>query len=594
MRILLLAHSFNSLTQRLWVELAGRGYDLSVEFDVHDRVTEEAVALFRPDLIVAPFLKRRIPDPVWRRNRCLVVHPGIRGDRGPSALDWAIMNGETEWGVTVLEANGEMDAGDVWAESRFPMREATKSSLYRNEVTAAALAALTRALERIERGEAPEPLDYADSAVRGRARAPMRQADRAIDWRADDTATVLRKFRAADGAPGVLDDVCGERAYLFDAHPESLLRFEGAVPGDIVAQRDGAVLRATIDGAVWITHLKRWSDEPGAFKLPAARVLGDRLANVPQIPLAPEATIEGATWRPIRYEERDGIGWLHFAFYNGAMGTAQCEQLRAAFRYATTRPTRAIVLAGGPDYWSNGIHLNLIEDSAHPAEESWRNINAIDDLVREIVVADRQLTIAAMQGNAGAGGAFLALAADHVYARDGIVLNPHYKSMGNLYGSEYWTYLLPRRLDASRARAIMENRLPLGAGAAEALGLVDACFGATPAAFRAEVDARVRDLINDPAFTSRVAGKHARRAADEARKPLAAYRDEELTRMRENFFGFDPSYHVARYHFVAKVPRSRTPLWLARHRASAAPPPTRPRGPLVAPSQPPSALPMEP
>ena len=37
--------------------------------------------------------------------------------------------------------------------------------------------------------------------------------------------------------------------------------------------------------------------------------------------------------------------------------------------------------------------------------------------------------------------------------------------------------------------------------------------------------------------------------------------------MRRNFFGFDPSYHVARYHFVSKVPRSRTPLWLARHRS---------------------------
>ena len=36
--------------------------------------------------------------------------------------------------------------------------------------------------------------------------------------------------------------------------------------------------------------------------------------------------------------------------------------------------------------------------------------------------------------------------------------------------------------------------------------------------------------------------------------------------MKLNFFGFDPSYHVARYHFVHKVPRSRTPLWLARHR----------------------------
>jgi putative two-component system hydrogenase maturation factor HypX/HoxX len=39
----------------------------------------------------------------------------------------------------------------------------------------------------------------------------------------------------------------------------------------------------------------------------------------------------------------------------------------------------------------------------------------------------------------------LALAADHVYAREGVVLNPHYRSMGGLFGSDYWTYTLPRR-----------------------------------------------------------------------------------------------------------------------------------------------------
>jgi putative two-component system hydrogenase maturation factor HypX/HoxX len=36
--------------------------------------------------------------------------------------------------------------------------------------------------------------------------------------------------------------------------------------------------------------------------------------------------------------------------------------------------------------------------------------------------------------------------------------------------------------------------------------------------------------------------------------------------MKLNFYGFDPSYHVARYHFVFKVPKSRTPLYLAKHR----------------------------
>src|SRR6516225_6132091 len=103
MRILLLVHSFNSLAQRLHVELIERGHQVSVEFDINDAVTREAVALFDPDIVLAAFLKRAIPEEVWRDRRCLIVHPGIIGDRGPSALDWAMLEGEKEWGVTVIE-----------------------------------------------------------------------------------------------------------------------------------------------------------------------------------------------------------------------------------------------------------------------------------------------------------------------------------------------------------------------------------------------------------------------------------------------------------------------------------------------------------
>ena len=340
-----------------------------------------------------------------------------------------------------------MDAGDIWACVDFPMREATKSSLYRNEVTEAAVVALRLTLQRLAAGNAPVPLAGTHPAPRGRLRPAMREQDRAVDWCADDTATVLRKIRAADGSPGVLDQVIGENVYLFGAHPEGRLRasYPQAQPGAVIARRDSAILRATADGAIWITHLRRAGSDTN-FKLPAAMVLGERLAEVPVAPLAADAVVDYPTWRPIRYEEAGPVGFLHFPFCNGAMGTAECDALRQACRSAKARPTRVLVLMGGPDFWSNGIHLNLIEASAHPAEESWRNINAMNDLVREIIVTNAQITIAAMQGNAGAGGAFLALAADRVYARDGVILNPHYKGMGNLYGSEYWTYLLPRRV----------------------------------------------------------------------------------------------------------------------------------------------------
>ena len=92
MRILLLTHSFNSLAQRLFVELEAAGHKVSVEFDINDAVTRRRSA-FRARLFVAPFLKRAIPEFVWRAPSRFIVHPGISDDRGPSALDWAIVKG---------------------------------------------------------------------------------------------------------------------------------------------------------------------------------------------------------------------------------------------------------------------------------------------------------------------------------------------------------------------------------------------------------------------------------------------------------------------------------------------------------------------
>lgn len=568
MRILFLTHSFNSLAQRLCVELSARGHEVSIEFDINDNVAIEAVALFRPDLVIAPFLKRAIPEAVWREQVCLVVHPGIVGDRGPSALDWAIMNDEAEWGVTVLQANAVMDGGDIWATRTFLMRAARKSSLYRNEVTEAATAAVLEAVEKFAQGDfTPMPLDYANPGVHGTERPLMKQDERRIDWTRDDTATVLRKLRAADSFPGLADRIAGVDCWLFNAHPEGTLR--GTDPGAVIAQRQGALCRATVDGAVWLTHAKRKSDQP-TFKLPAVLALPEAAANVPESALPALPVRDPTTWQDISYEEEGGAGFLHFDFYNGAMSTADCLRLRDAFVAATQRETKVIVLMGGPDFWSNGIHLNTIEAAESPADESWANINAMDDLCRAILDCGSHYVIAALQGNAGAGGVFLALTADRVLAREGVILNPHYKGMGNLYGSEYWTYLLPRRVGWERALAVTQNRLPIGARQAVEQGLIDDCFGDGVPAFAAQVRKQAAELAAElaarPDFAQLIEEKRTVRARDEAVKPLEAHRQEELARMKLNFYGFDPSYHVARYHFVHRVPHAWTPLHLARHR----------------------------
>jgi putative two-component system protein, hydrogenase maturation factor HypX/HoxX len=566
LRILFLVSAHNGLSQRAWIALTELGHEVTVAVVGSAVAMEAAVREHDPQLIVCPFLKQMIPESIWQARRCLIVHPGPPGDRGPSSLDWAIEIGARDWGVTVLQANGEPDAGRVWATRDFAMRRVGKSSLYRHEVRHGAIEALVETIERILDGDSV-PLHERRSlarAPRGRARPLMTQSDRAINWDADDADTVVRKVRAGEGHPGVLDTIAGAEFHLFGARPEQVLRGRA---GEIIARRTDAICRATVDGAVWITHLKRRdSATERYFKLPASHALalaGIQL-DVPEtaVPIAGGSGQE-VTYREITYTEQASVGYLHFDFYNGAMSTEQCQRLRDAYAYARSRlETRVIVLMGGSDYFANGIHLNMIEAADDPAAESWSNLNAIDDLVRDIVETDSHLVISTLGGDAGAGGVPLALAADYVVAREDVVLNPYYRHMGGLYGSEYWTYLLPRRVGpATTARLTRPPFRPVGTAEAVRTGLLDAAFGTDLDEFRACTTRLAERVAHDGLHHARLQDRRRRRAIDERVKPLQTYRDEELARCHECFFGPDRTYHEARRRFVHKLgqPDARTP-----------------------------------
>ncbi len=155
MRILFLTSAHNSLSQRLWIELSERGHHIRVCVAATGQTMIAAVSRESPELIIAPMLKIAIPREVWSRHLCLIVHPGIKGDRGPSSLDWAIANQEESWGVTILESAEEFDAGPIWASHEFAVAAdpPAKSGLYRDQVTEAALRGVLEAVARIESGE---------------------------------------------------------------------------------------------------------------------------------------------------------------------------------------------------------------------------------------------------------------------------------------------------------------------------------------------------------------------------------------------------------------------------------------------------------
>jgi putative two-component system hydrogenase maturation factor HypX/HoxX len=549
------------------LEFKDAGHDVTIHIANDAASTLSTVEAIKPDVIVCPMLRMIVPEAVYGRYLTLIVHPGVRGDRGAYSLDWAILERQPVWGVTVLAAAAEVDSGPVWAWEEFsmPLLDETKSTTYRDQVSRAAVRCMIRAVDEFCWMANSMTLESAKAAVlagtvtpcaadsfiaRGTFKPIMKQVDRAVDWSKDTAECICRKIRAADSNPGVLDHIGGEEFFLFGAHPDyrDEQRNGGQKPGSIIGVHHEAICRKTIDGAVWITHLKRRG--PHQLKLPATMVLQpDMVAGLSHDANAPCKEIE--------YTEINDVGYLSFNFYNGAMSTRQCLSLRDAFLQARQRPTKVIVLLGSKDFFSNGIHLNTIEAATDPALESWNNINAINDVVLAILTTTSHLTVAALRGNAGAGGVMMALAADYVWCREGVVLNPHYKGMG-LYGSEYWTYSLPKRVGQKLAKQITDGCQPMTVEHAHAIGMIDRVLLGSQEAFLFDVMQNAERLAHSPQLKHLTDQKEDHRLKQELCKPLSAFRAEELAEMKKNFWDSSSTYHALRHQFVYRTGACRS------------------------------------
>lgn len=548
MKIILLSSAFNGLTQRAWLDLRQSGYQPSVVLFTDEATVCQQIEESGADLVICPFLKDRVPHQLWSNPQrpVVIIHPGIVGDRGASALDWAITSQVSRWGVTALQAVEEMDAGPIWSTFEFDMpADVRKSELYNGAVSDAAIYCIREVVEKFAGGFVPTPLDYSQPDVAGRLQPNMKQLDRTFSWH-DCARFIKRRIDAADGQPGVLASLNGGQYYLYDAHLDT----RSGLPGEILAVQDDAVLVAAGDRSVWIGSLKRKA-QPGeeTFKLPARHVLAGQLANVP---VEVGSIAEEQAYQPIRYRAFGDVGELTFEFYNGAMSTEQCGRLVAALRWAKAQKTQVLLIKGGRGSFSNGVHLNLIQAAQVAGLEAWANIQAIDDVCQELLTA-RQLVVCGLTGSAGAGGVMLALAADIVFARSGVVLNPHYKTMG-LYGSEYWTYSLPRAVGSEVALQLTQACLPVSAVQARQLGMVQDIGPRNPDEFSQWLLQQAKRALTDAKY-----GALRERKAGMDLEQVERCRDNELAQMQLDMVQNRQQFAEKCRNFVFKRKACQTP-----------------------------------
>jgi enoyl-CoA hydratase/carnithine racemase len=355
--------------------------------------------------------------------------------------------------------------------------------------------------------------------------------------------------------------------------------------------RDNAVCISTCDNkGVWITHIRRvkekdhsslWPKVPALQALHELQEAGVTIHGLTSIlPLQYGADVTNGWHRsPGTFQEiwiefevvgSDRVAYLHFDFYNGAMSTAQCKRLLRSLRHlvqsSTEMPLAAIVLMGG-SYFSNGIHLNVIETAADPAQESWLNINAINDLAQYVLQelpARGIAAIAAVRGNCAAGGVALAASCDRVLAGEAVVINPAYGAMG-LSGSEFHTMTYHKRCKSDAALQATVSTLPLSAWAAKEIGLVDEVIPGCGHSLDASIRANIAHLLQFSKEAQSSPILPWKRSLDLG--TISVVRTAELAEMAKDFWSpRSERYHTRRRAFVTKQKPTATPIQFALHR----------------------------
>lgn len=226
------------------------------------------VGQLRPDFIFSFYYRSLLPAALlaMARHGALNMHGSLLPKyRGRAPINWAILNGERETGVTLHYMVERADAGDIVDQLAVPILEDDNAREVFNKVTVAAEIVLARSLPQLLDGTAPRrPQDLSLGTYYGR----RRPEDGRIDW-SQGAAAVHNLVRAvAPPFPGAFAEISGNRWWIYRTclmqrtiSPTDQPRLFGADGHCYIACRDGGLVRvdaaATSSGPVDLPALSR-------------------------------------------------------------------------------------------------------------------------------------------------------------------------------------------------------------------------------------------------------------------------------------------------------------------------------------------------
>ena len=200
----------------------------------------ETLRAWNPDVIVVAAFGRILPQVILDLppKRCLNVHGSLLPKyRGAAPIQWAVINGESETGVTIMVMDAGLDTGDILEQTVMPITEDDTAGDVAKRMAEIGGSLLVGTLEKwMNETIQPQPQNESQATL-----APiLKKEDGLLDW-SQSAANLANRIRGLSPWPGGYTFVSGERWGIckaqVEAENESLalpLEDASVVPGMII------------------------------------------------------------------------------------------------------------------------------------------------------------------------------------------------------------------------------------------------------------------------------------------------------------------------------------------------------------------------
>ncbi len=237
-------------------------------------------AKLKPDLNVMAYVTDILPESILKYPKLGTIqyHPSLLPKhRGGSAINWAIINGETKTGLTIFWPDEGIDTGPILLQKEVEISpDDTVGSLYFNKLFPIGIDAIAESIELIKRGVAPRlPQDESQATYEGLCT----EKDAIINW-LQPVAKIYNLVRGTNPQPGAITCFGSRQFKVF--HSELLSNISGGLPGEVIYINEQGFVVAATDGAIIIKQVKVAGSpkiEASEFAKQAGLKVGDRLGE---------------------------------------------------------------------------------------------------------------------------------------------------------------------------------------------------------------------------------------------------------------------------------------------------------------------------